>query len=207
MIVEGSRFLKTVDEHLTLEGLAMIWERNRGARGRDQPRRIRIAPMTAALFRRDLFRQVGLLDERFESHLEDVDFGIRCSLQGFAGAFVPEALAWHRGSATAGAWSSDTVRRISRNQVFLAAKYLPGQPRWPIVAGQSLWGLVAFRHGKLLSCIKGKREGYRERPRQGLSSPEAIHALFSEGEGAIFELQQRTGFDLYWRIYFWLSGR
>ena len=29
MIVEGSRYLKTVDEHLTLEGLAMIWERNR----------------------------------------------------------------------------------------------------------------------------------------------------------------------------------
>jgi len=32
MIVSGSRFLKTVDEHLTLEGLALIWERNRGTR-------------------------------------------------------------------------------------------------------------------------------------------------------------------------------
>jgi type III pantothenate kinase len=30
MIVSGSRYLKVVDEHLTLEGLAMIWERNRG---------------------------------------------------------------------------------------------------------------------------------------------------------------------------------
>ena len=36
--------------------------------------------MTAALFRRTLFDEVGLLDEAFESHLEDVDFGLRCAL-------------------------------------------------------------------------------------------------------------------------------
>ena len=29
MIVNGSKYLKAVDEHLTLEGLEMIWERNR----------------------------------------------------------------------------------------------------------------------------------------------------------------------------------
>ena len=32
MIVGGSRYLNTLDEHLTLEGLEMIWERNKGAR-------------------------------------------------------------------------------------------------------------------------------------------------------------------------------
>jgi hypothetical protein len=27
-VVSGSRYLKVVDEHLTLEGLQMIWERS-----------------------------------------------------------------------------------------------------------------------------------------------------------------------------------
>jgi type III pantothenate kinase len=38
LIVSGSRYLKTVDEHLTLEGLEMIWERNRGQRTPAAPR-------------------------------------------------------------------------------------------------------------------------------------------------------------------------
>src|SRR6202008_622908 len=46
----------------------------------NQARRIRFAPMTAALFRRELFDQIGPLDETFGSYLEDIDFGIRCAM-------------------------------------------------------------------------------------------------------------------------------
>jgi len=173
------------------------------------PRQIRIAPMTAALFKTDLFKTVGLLDETFESYLEDIDFGVRTSLAGFQGLYVPQAVAHHRGSATLGEWNPDTVRRISRNQVRLIQKYFAGEPRFPIMAGQLLWGFLALRHGRGWSYMRGKFEGLRSGPsgkedlkRQGKPS---LSPLLRASEQTIFNLQKQTGFDRYWRAYFWLS--
>src|SRR5262245_59011647 len=88
-----------------------------------QSRTILMAPATAALFRSELFKRAGRFDDAFESYLEDVDFGLRCALQGFRGVYVPDAIAYHHGSASLGRWSPDVVRRIARNQVFLVAKH------------------------------------------------------------------------------------
>jgi hypothetical protein len=175
----------------------------------EQPRRIRIAPMTAALFRRTLFDRVGGLDEAFGSYLEDVDFGLRCALAGCSGVYVPSAVAQHQGGATSGPWTKDTVRRIARNQVLLAAKHFRGQPRWPIVAGQLLWGGVALRHGRGLAYLRGKVDGLRAARKlgQNRTPPERLAAVVEESERQILEVQRQAGFDSYWRAYFWLSGR
>jgi GT2 family glycosyltransferase len=177
----------------------------------NQPQPIRFAPMTAALFRRELFRDVGPLDERFGSYLEDVDFGIRCSLRGPAGIYLPAAVAYHLGSATLGAWNSDTVRRISQNQVVLTAKYFRGLPRWPILAGQLLWGILALRHFCGIAWVSGKASGFRiARNIRGdgfANEKNGIQTILAASERAIFELGQQTGFDWYWRVYFWLLRR
>src|ERR1700685_1242604 len=55
----------------------------------NQPRCIQLAPFTAAVFRADLFRRAGLLDEQFETYLEDVDFGLRCAELGLRRLYVP----------------------------------------------------------------------------------------------------------------------
>jgi GT2 family glycosyltransferase len=180
----------------------------------NQAREIRIAPMTAALFRRSLFDEVGPLDEQFGSYLEDADFGLRCALVGRIGIYGPEAVAYHQGSATLGRWNKDTVRLLARNQVLLAAKHFRGQPRWPLLAAQLLWGLVAIRHGRALSYLRGKAQGLRL-ARQickvcnaaDSRSIARLTEIVAESERNIFELQRKTGFDSYWRAYFWLSRR
>lgn len=175
----------------------------------NKPRTIRFAPFTAALFHRELFDRIGLLDESFESYLEDVDFGLRCAAAQFSGIYVPEAVAHHTGSATLGRWHGHTVRRISRNQVLLIAKHYPqnwiSRYGWPVLVGQVLWGFVALRHGAPLAYLKGKLEGMHQFRRARGNFPAAVPHILAESESEIRELQRLTGFDLYWRLYFALT--
>ena len=170
---------------------------------------IAMASFTAILIERQAYLKVGLLDERFESYLEDVDFGLRCVAGGVHGVYVPEAICKHHGSATLGRWNNDSVRRISRNQVFLLKKYYPRSLilrwGWQILVAHLLWGVLAVRHGAGWGWAKGKWEGVQTR----LEAPEPIPDLQSvlcEQEAEIYRLQERFGMDWYWRVYFALTG-
>jgi GT2 family glycosyltransferase len=169
------------------------------------PRPIWSAPWTAALYRADVFRKAGLLEERFESYLEDVDFGLRCAAHGISGRYVPEAIAWHRGSATLGRWHPDTVRRMARNQVWLAARNLPGRWWWPALVAQGLWGVVAARHGRVLAWTQGIVEGLRGFRRMRAYNLE-LPGQLRENERSIAELQRAAGGDLYWKLYLVLTN-
>jgi hypothetical protein len=169
------------------------------------------APWTAALFRAELFQRVGLLEESFESYLEDVDFGLRCAAQGLAGQYVPEALAWHRGSATLGRWHSETVRRMARNQLWLLARHYPRRLLagwcWPIFVAQFLWGAVACRHGAGFAWLRGIWQGLRGffAARGRTLDATVLDSVLSANERLIRSLQASTGFDLYWKVYFILT--
>jgi GT2 family glycosyltransferase len=179
------------------------------------PRRIRFAPFTATLFRTELFRKVGGLDERFRSYLEDVDFGLRCAHQGLAGLYVPEAVATHQGSATLGRWHKEVVRLTARNQVLLVAKHYPARYlfryAWPVFVAQSLWGALALTHGRPLSFVRGKLEGLalfpfvRHKVVQSGGWQKGLSVIIEESESELYHLQRKTGFDLYWRLYFALT--
>jgi hypothetical protein len=162
-------------------------------------RRVWSVPATAAVYRRALFERLGYFDDRFESYLEDIEFGLRCALAGYGGRYQPDAVAYHVGSATLGTWHRETVRRIARNQVFLAARYTGFT--WAVFAGQALWGLGALRRGCLGPWLRGKREGWQARERFVRSAAEVL----ASSEQEILALQRTVGWDAYWRVYFFLS--
>jgi GT2 family glycosyltransferase len=174
-------------------------------------REIAMASMTALMVRAGLFQAVGPLDERFESYLEDVDFGWRCAMAGLSGLYIPDAVCHHHGSAALGKWHADVTRRMSRNQVFLIAKHFPKtlQHRWwwPIVAGQALWGLVALRHGAGLAWLSGKMQGIRRFRSFQTPGDQRLEAFLGSSEREMLAIQRGAGFDLYWQVYFALVGR
>ena len=174
----------------------------------DQARDITSPPWTAVLYEAELFREIGMLEESFESYLEDVDFGVRCAARGITGRYIPAARALHLGSGTFGRWHPDTVRRIARNQLLLAARNRAAFPLWPVIMGQLLWGAVATRHGHPLAWLKGKLEALRAIGLDAGSAgkcilePQLLKLTLHRNEQFIHSNSTET----YWRLYFLLTG-
>ena len=172
-------------------------------------RPIEIAPMTATMFHRSAFERVGLLDARYESYYEDVDFGLRCALAGLPGVYEPRCVSRHMGSATLNS-DSRMAYLVSRNQALLAAKFQLRQlSRRAVWLGQASALLPAIRTGHLLSALKGKRDGIRMAKRLAVEPVDRtrLQALLDRNEQELRGFQEKLGFDLSWKLYFGLAGR
>lgn len=118
----------------------------------------------AALFRRSLFDEVGLLDEEFFAYHEDVDLAFRARLRGLRIFYQPDALVYHLGGGTSGGRISPLAVRLStRNSLCVVLKNLPASlirrhlPR--LLWGQVYWfAKMAVREAHLLSWLQGAVE-------------------------------------------------
>lgn len=173
-------------------------------------RRVYSAPMTAALFHCSVFDQIGLLETRFESYYEDVDFGIRCALAGLSGVYEPAAVATHMSKTTLGKSSYRVYFLSARNQVLILAKYYSIKTllrfAWPILIGQFLALLAAAKHRNLVAALQGKWAALKLwkhfRTTTDVLNRHQIEAAFSQSEREIQGLQRQVGFDPYWKFYF-----
>jgi len=126
----------------------------------NQPAEIFVGCGAATLYRRCALEDAGRLDGDFFAYLADVDLAFRLQLCGWNGVYVPEAVAYHIGSATLGdSMHPRIVRWMTRNQLLFLWKNYPAAvllrllPR--IWVYQVLWFLMILRRGNIFSYMRG----------------------------------------------------
>lgn len=169
----------------------------------------------AGLWRRDVFAQLGGVDEEFFAYADDADLGIRFRIAGYRCALAPRAIVEHRHSQSLGAYSPRKLFLVERNRIWLTSIYFP----WHLVllnpllwvwralrtvaAGQSgdgPWSQVAAsnRLGVIRSILSAQLAGWLGVPRQqrkrarlrqtcGSEWPERMRALLREAQVGIGE--------------------
>lgn len=79
----------------------------------DDPRTVFWASGAAALIRRSALNRIGLLDEAFFAHMEEIDLNWRMQKAGYRIAFEPRSVVYHQTGATL---SQESARKILLNQ-------------------------------------------------------------------------------------------
>jgi GT2 family glycosyltransferase len=137
----------------------------------DEPRYILGACAGAAMYRRELFDDIGFFDDDYFAYLEDIDFALRAQSAGYKCLYVPTARVYHVGCGTTGSGFSPLVVKLtSQNNLNTIVKNLPMPlllkflPR-VLVSQAYYFGVVTLRAGRTLSWLQGTARAFRMLPR------------------------------------------
>ncbi|HUN90261.1 MAG TPA: glycosyltransferase family 2 protein [Terriglobales bacterium] len=171
----------------------------------DRPMPLLSACGAAVLYRSKAFLLSGALDADFFAYLDDLDLALRVHLIGYRGAYVPDATAYHIGSATLGrAMHPKVVEYITRNQFFVLTKDYPvpvfRRLLVRILLHQLLWFGFAVKNSGLGPYLRGLRGATRGRKRmqqkhrdlmaKRVIDDERLFALMGMSERQVFQWQQ-----------------
>ncbi len=85
-------------------------------------RQVSFTPTCCVLVRRELFAEIGLMDERYFVYYDDTDFMLRAWKKGKKLYLLPYARLWHKVSSLAGIDSPFRTRYLARNQALYTHK-------------------------------------------------------------------------------------
>lgn len=121
-------FIDRVGYPFTRGRLFDTMERDRGQY--DTPTDIFWASGAAIMMRRRALQQVGLLDERFDMHMEEIDLCWRMQRAGYRIRYVPESEVYHIGGASLPKEHPEKTYLNFRNSLLMLYKNLPPHI-WP----------------------------------------------------------------------------
>jgi len=149
---------------LRIDTLGFAWQIGRAQPAGAFPNPIEVFGPSgaAALYRRAMLDQIGLLDEDFESYYEDVDLAWRAQRAGWRCRYVPQAKVLHIHSATSRRQPDRKIYLISRNRWWTLFKNYPVPRLWwmlPIIVMADGISLVrAWVQYRSLSPLKARRD-------------------------------------------------
>lgn len=132
----------------------------------EKPCHIFSACAGAAIYRREVFDEIGYFDEMHFAYLEDIDVGYRAKIAGYYNRYCPQAVVYHVGSGTSGSkYNSFKVKLAARNNIYLNYKNMPF---WqlvinalPILAGIAVKYFFFKKRGFEKDYAAGIAEGIR----------------------------------------------
>lgn len=120
---------------------------------------------SAALYRRAMLEETGLFDEDFFLYCEDTDLGLRAQWAGWKCLYVPEAVAEHHYSHSAGRASPLKAYYVERNRLRVVAKNFPA----PMMLAAPLCSLARyFWHVVFIFRGRGSAARFREEGHSGV---------------------------------------
>jgi len=125
----------------------------------------------AGVYSRKVIDRVGPVDERYFAYGEDTELGLRARKAGFFCHYIPDAIVFHKYSATGGAYTLQKVYLVERNRVWTLLKLFP----WYLVAVSPVLTLARYFFG-LYGFLAGK--GATGKLREGHSPREIFLSVF-----------------------------
>ncbi len=160
----------TVDDHEILDGAGDLYSafgwayaRGKGKRAEFYKKEEKVFSVCAgaAIYRRDLFLELGLLDENHFAYMEDMDICYRAKIRGYENWYIPSARVVHVGSGTSGSAHNEfKVSLSSRNNVYVIYKNMP--------LAQRILNSPFLAAGFLIKTLFFTKKGFKETYTKGL---------------------------------------
>ncbi len=169
LIFDDGRSINSAGDGITTAAVGFNRGLGQDAASFNRPERVFGACGAAVLYRRKMLEEIGFLDEDFFLYDEDTDLAFRAQLAGWKCVYVPDAVVYHKGNATAGRLSDIHVYYHTRNLEFVWLKNMPlglmlRFAHHKIIQELGSFGYLCLRHRKWRAFFRAKRDALKMLP-------------------------------------------
>lgn len=150
---DGSTIDSTGDWYTTW-GLPFPRNRNETTKNAPPAGEVFSASGGGSLYTADLFKKIGMFDDRFFAYYEDTDISFRAQLAGFKVYYNPKAVAYHKQGGTSKKMPGFAIYQTFKNLPLLYIKNVPSGLLWSI--GIRFWFAYILMLGNAVAKGSGK---------------------------------------------------